>query len=313
MTGAIEEGEQENMREGTGYFTCAVPTSSCKHFKLFSSFFPSVNKMSHILRLADEYQADGVHDLCGKALRDVPKSQSNALEIFLLTTQTATAREDERLDLVRSQCKGIVKNMDLVTIRGSSDFQNLDRDACESLLGERIVRLETFVSQIYPQFIGLIEYCLHLGLECALPGLTCCPVHFPGGTHKVNTGLPRRIGDCSVCKQMIKQMVNSSRTSRKSKVPYAAPKIRSGFGGMRDESTPDASQEHVYGGDHRFDGEVISIVNDFTQIRSYKHLKGTKAPGFGENIRFQVPKKEAPSGFTFGFASSTGPSYFNPR
>lgn len=243
----------------------------------------------------------------------MPKSQSNAMKIFLLTTQTAMAREDERLDLVRSQCKEIVKNMDLVTIRGSSDFQNLDRDACESLLGERIVRLETFVSQIYPQFIGLIEYCLHLGLECALPGLTCCPVHFPGGTHKVNTGLPRRIGDCSVCKQMIKQMVNSSRTSRKSKVSYAAPKIRSVFGGMRDESTPDASQEHVYGGDHRFDGEVISIVNDFTQIRSYKHLKGTKAPAFGENIRFQVPKKEAPSGFTFGVASSTGPSFFNPR
>ena len=71
--------------------------------------------------------------------------------------------------------------MELVDIQGSSDFKNLNGEASVSLLGDRIGRLETFISQIYPQFIGLIEYSLCLGL-LKIPDLKRCPVHFPGKT-----------------------------------------------------------------------------------------------------------------------------------
>ena len=222
--------------------------------------------MGHILRLADEYQAEGVHDFCVKTLRDMSKSKDNAVKIFFLTTQTAMARDDERLGHVRSQCREIIKNMDLANIKGSSDFQNLNRDDYESLLEKRIRRLETFVSQIYPQFIGLVEYCLYLGLECELPGLTCCPVHFPGGTSKVTIGLPGRIGNCSVCQKIIQTMVKRSRTfQRKTSVSSFRTQVK-------------REHVHVYGGEHHFDTAVISIVNDFTEVRD--NLQGGKSPGF---------------------------------
>ena len=220
--------------------------------------------MSHILRLADEYQAEGVHDCCGKALRDMSKSKENVVEIFSLATQTATAREDSRLDNVRFQCRQIVKDMELVEIQESSGLKNLNGDASVSLLGDRIGRLETFVSQIYPQFIGLIEYSLCLGL-LQNPTLERCPVHFPGRTpldwtplkfkwtYEVNTGLPERIDDCSVCRQMIVEMV---KLSHKFSLPPETPR-----------SAP-VPQGHIYGGENHFDLGVISIVNDFKKIMS---------------------------------------------
>ena len=167
-----------------------------------------VNKMGHILRLADEYKVEGVHDFCSKTLRELPKSKDNAVKVFFLSTQTVMAREDDRLDSARLQCKTIVKDMDLVDIQGSGDFKNLNKEACESLLAERIGRLETHMTQVYPQFIGLAEYCLYLGLKCSLPGLVECPEHFID--QKVTTALPERIASCSFCKKMIHNLVQLS-------------------------------------------------------------------------------------------------------
>lgn len=219
----------------------------------------AVNKMSHILRLADEYQAEGVHDCCGKALRDLSKSKENVVQIFSLATQTATARGDSRLDNVRFQCRQIVKDMELGDIQGSSGLKNLNAEASVSLLGDRIGRLETFVRQIYPQFIGLVEYSLCLGL-LKFPGFERCRVHFgpdciPGWKQvqsvEVNTGLPERIDECSVCRQMILEMVElSHRLSLPPETPHLALE----------------PQGHVYGREYHFDSDVIPIVNDFKKV-----------------------------------------------
>ena len=48
----------------------------------------SVDKMGHLLKLADEYDVQGVLDLCIKCLQDVPKSEGNVVKIFYLATDT---------------------------------------------------------------------------------------------------------------------------------------------------------------------------------------------------------------------------------
>ena len=210
--------------------------------------------MGHILKLADEYKVEGVHDFCSKMLRDFPKSEDNAVKVFFLSTQTLMAREDDRLEPVRSQCKTIVKDMDLVDIQGSGVLKKLNKDACESLLVERIKGLETHVTQVYPQFVGLAEYCLHLGLKCSLPGLVECPEHFINP--KVNTALPERIVSCSHCKKMIDRLVELSVESE--------------------------GHERVYGGEHHFNSDLMSIVKNFTTVM--RSLQRKTSLGAAQNL-----------------------------
>ena len=47
-----------------------------------------VNKMSHLLKLAEEYNVEGVLDLCVKCLKDVPKSEENVVKLLYLATAT---------------------------------------------------------------------------------------------------------------------------------------------------------------------------------------------------------------------------------
>ena len=228
-------------------------------------FFPIVNKMGYILRLADEYKVEGVHDFCSKTLRDLPKSKDNAVKVFFLSTQTVMAREDDRLESARLLCKTIVKDMDLVDIQGSGDFKSLNREACESLLVQRIGRLETHITQVYPQFVGLAEYCLYLGLKCPLPGLEECPEHFIN--QKVNTALPERILSCQHCKKMIDQLVQLSFDSE---VP-----------------------EHVYGGEHHFNSDLISILKNFTTVMQSLQRNTSRSvfqPSFSPGTAPQPPR-----------------------
>ena len=262
--------------------------------QLFCFFSPQVNKMSHILKLADEYKVEGVHDFCSKMLRDLPKSKENAVKIFFLSTQTVMAREDDRLESVRLQCKAIVKDMDLVDIQGSGVFKKLNKEACESLLVERIGRLESHITEVYPQFVGLAEYCLHLGLKCSPSGLVKCPEHFINP--KVNTTLPERIVSCSHCKKMIDQLVQMSLESE--------------------------GHEHVYGGEHHFNSDLISIVKNFTTVMQSLQRK-TSLSVFQPNFSFgTAPELPRPveavksgittesSGLGLGHSSGTGSSFW---
>ena len=209
--------------------------------------------MGHILTLADEYKVEGVHDFCSKMLRDLPKSKENAVRIFFLSTQTVMAREDDRLESVRLQCKAIVKDMDLVDIQGSGVFKKLNKEACQSLLVERIGRLETHITEVYPQFVGLAEYCLHLALKCSLPGLVKCPEHFINP--KVNISLPKRIVRCSHCNNMIGQLVKLSLDSE--------------------------GHEHVYGGEHHFNSDLITSMKNLKRIM--RSLEQTTSLGDAKN------------------------------
>ncbi|XP_015778961.1 PREDICTED: uncharacterized protein LOC107356852 [Acropora digitifera] len=244
-----------------------------------------LNQVEHLLKLADEYEARGIVDVCVKLMKSEAQSKDNAVKILHLATCTPTVRDDERLILVREQCYELMKNMELTETQGKEGYKNLERDAMERVLVERIQRLETFVKKIYPQFIGLVEGSLWCVFENAKV-ISTCPQHFLN--KKPNENLLKLMKGCPVCEQMIKQLVNYFRSPRvtqvtqvthptqlprlpqlprpmlsvASNVPtFGSPYTSSGFG----QEAP-ATNEYKYGGNCHFDEEVITIIKDFEEI-----------------------------------------------
>ena len=202
----------------------------------------SVDKVDHLLKLADEYQAKPVFDLCVKCLKDEPKTKENALKIFYLANSTVMAREDERLSIARWECIDLIENMELADIVGKMDFKKLDRDRLESVFRQKTERLETFLKRIYPQVIGLAEFCILLCLEPSRLSITRCPEHF-SSDNEATEGLIERIKSCPVCRKMIEQLVSGSMSNS-----YAHG------------SKPSKPNEHRYGGNCHFDRKLISII-----------------------------------------------------
>ena len=208
--------------------------------------------MGHLLQLADEYQAKGVHDLCVKCLTNEPKSVETAVKILFLANRTVMAREDKRLDGIREDCYDLIKNMELADIREKTDYKSLDQESLENVLVKRNERLETSFRKIIPQFLGLVECCLWSCKEHITP----CPQHFSGV--KPSLDLQLRIRDCSVCRRMISQLVFYSQGRQEFSSPYGVP---FGFGAYNVKNN-----EYKYGGSHHFDNELITIIQDFQTL-----------------------------------------------
>jgi len=157
-----------------------IPEQEHNIFDCLMFLLITVDKVYHLLKLADEYQAMSVFDLCVKCLKDEPKTEENAVGVFYLANSTVMAREDERLDFARWKCTDVIKNMELTDIVGKKDFKNLDRDSLESVFRQKTERLETFLKTIYPQVTGLAEFCILLCLESlnSPSHKTRCPQHF---------------------------------------------------------------------------------------------------------------------------------------
>lgn len=202
-----------------------------------------MNKVEHLLKLADEYQAKAVYNHCVKFLKDEPKSKENAMKILFLASGTVIAKEDKRLDSVRSKCYELINNIELTDILENNDFKSFDRETSENVIVQKAERLEVFLKGVYPQLIGLAEYALWMCLDPSVRSiLTPCPQHF--SNKKSNEDLPERIKSCSVCKRMILQLASSSRS-----------------GSYR-------SSSHHYGGSYHFDDKLVSIIQDFQNILS---------------------------------------------
>ena len=235
-----------------------------------------MNQVEHLLKLADEYEARGIVDVCVKLLKSEAQSKDDAVKILHLATCTPTVREDDRLTLVRGQCYEVTKNMELTETQGKESYKNLEKDAMERVLVERIQRLEKFVKEIYPQFMGLVEWCLWHVLENA-EVISTCPQHFLNKKPRGN--LLRLMKDCSVCRQMIKQMILHLKTSQQTqqtqqtqqrqkggRFSSASPAALFGGGfGTAFASVP-ATTESKYGGSRLLDNKVIIIIQDFEEI-----------------------------------------------
>ena len=260
-----------------------------------------MNQVEHLLKLADEYEARGIVDVCVKLLQSEAQSKDNAVKILHLATCTPTVREDERLTLVRGQCYEVTKNMELTETQGKESYKNLEKFVMERVLVKRIQRLEKFVKEIYPQFMGLVEWCLWHVLENA-EVISTCPQHFLN--KKPIGNLLGLMKGCSVCRQMIKQMILHLKTSQQTqpkqktqqsqeKLPFSftspstAPfqfgagfgsgfgsvpaTTESKYGGNRllDEKmiwAGPATTESKYGGNRLLDEKVITIIHDFDKI-----------------------------------------------
>ena len=238
------------------------------------NFFIQVNQVEHLLKLADEYQTRGIIDLCVKMLKSEAQCKDNAVKILHLATCTPTVRDDESLILVREQCYEVTKNMELTETQGRESYKNLEKDALERILVKRIQRLETFVKDIYPQFIGLVEGCLWCVLENAKV-ISTCPQHFLNKKPKEN--LLKLMKGCPVCRQMIKQLVGYVGSPR---VPKVTPVRRVSrqvlnmpsfsFSSIATNSVCEqvapTNNECKYGGNCHFYEEVITIIMDFEEI-----------------------------------------------
>ena len=227
--------------------------------------------MGHLLKLADEYDVQGVLDLCTKCLQDMPKSEENVVTILYLATDTLTASEDYRLDGVRDDCEILIKEMDLANITAKSDFKKLNRDSMERVFVKRTDRLETFVREIHPQLVGLVEYCLYLKLASSPSVITRCPKHFLSNVPYI--GLLQRIRSCLVCREMITQLVTSSVSNDQQPTKTSGGRFGSttAFGSSSGIFTR-AVKKHVYGGNCHFDEKLVSLLQDINKVVS--------SPGF---------------------------------
>ena len=152
-----------------------------------------------------------------------------------------------------------MKNMELTETQGKESYKNLEKDALERVLVKRIQRLETFVKEVYPQFIGLVECCLWYVLENAKV-ISACPQHFINKIPKEN--LLSLMKSCPVCRQMINQLVYYLKTPQQIIgtafiAPVSHPRLV--------QAVP-ATKERKYGGNCHFDEKVITIIQDFEKM-----------------------------------------------
>ena len=242
-------------------------------------FFLTVDKMEHLLRLADEYQTKSVFDVCLNYLKVLPGIKENAVRTLFLTNMTAMARGDRRLDIVRSGCYNLIKDMSLQDIVKKDDFKNLERDSVESVLVERVKKLEGLLEVVYPQLIGLVEFCLVLclGPKKQNAFFRSCPEHF-NSDHMALEELYTRIKKCTTCRKMIEQLVSHSQQVKSQK--YLGPPTIS-FSSRGTKGTyKDAKLEHLYGGSHYFDSKLVSVIQDL--YKAYKVIASTKASLAGD-------------------------------
>ena len=223
--------------------------------------------MGHLLKLADEYDVQGVLDLCTKCLKEVTKSEENVVKIFYLATDTVIASEDSRLDDVRDECEILLKEMDLANITAKSDFKKLNQCSMERVFVKRTERLENFIREIHPQLVGLVEYCLYLKLASSSSVISRCPQHFP--SNKSYIGLLQRIRSCLVCRGMITQLVTSSISNDKQlgQTSCGLFSQQTAFGSSNANQT-EAVKEHLYGGNCHFDEKLVSLLQDINKVVS---------------------------------------------
>lgn len=183
----------------------------------------AVDKVEHLLKLADEYQTKSVFDVCANLLKNIrARSEVEAIRILFLANTTDMARQDDRLNITRITCYDYIKNMALQKIMEKEDFKNLEQNVRENVLVKRIEKLEELVKKVHPKVNELAEFCVTLCLESSkhCKKITRCPVHY---NSEKRAEWP--LLTCTVCEKMIRQLdsLSMSSTSSRSKQTGASP------------------------------------------------------------------------------------------
>ncbi|XP_078375183.1 uncharacterized protein LOC144658602 [Oculina patagonica] len=110
----------------------------------------TMENVGHLLKLSDEYQVKAIFDPCVKFLEDQPKTKENVMIILALG-------DLYHLENVCKGCDDLLKDLKLTSLSEIVHLQDLNRDKLQHLLTQRIERLETFLDELYPQFMGLVD------------------------------------------------------------------------------------------------------------------------------------------------------------
>lgn len=196
----------------------------------FVTFFNLVQNVDYLLKLSDEYQVKVIFDHCVMFLENQPKTEENAMKILVLASLY-------KLESVRQSYFNKLMNMKLQSILKASQDQDLDKENMQAILSQRIERLENFLDQVYPQFMGLVECCFWLWHE-GKKYMKWCPEHFyEGRSHSAD--IDKRIRECTVCKEMLFTIITNSASNR-------------GY--------------HYYGGSLHFDKRLPKIIREFSEL-----------------------------------------------
>lgn len=195
-----------------------------------------MENIEHLLKLSDKYQVKLVFNPCVKFLEDQLKTKANVMKILTLA-------ELYNLDKARQSCNDLLTDMTLNSMSEIVHLQDLDRDKLQSLLTQRIERLETFLDELYPQFMGLVA-CLFWLLHEADKDVRWCTEHVCDGKLKYRADVDDpEIRACLRCRQMLISIVQES---------YY------GNGVYR---------RHHYGGKHHFNESLQTVIEEFNKLK----------------------------------------------
>ena len=189
-----------------------------------------------------------IFDPCVKFLENQPKTKSNVMKILTLA-------ELYKLDKVREDCDDLLKDMTLKSTLEIVDLQDLGRDKLQHLLTQRIERLETFLDELYPQFMGLVDWCIWLYFKAKIKPMNWCPEHFRDG--KAGSDIDERIIECEVCKEMLLTMTNYKST------------LGTSFGGGMDINSGDlfgSRKTYRCGGSLRLNNRLPDVIQEFVKL-----------------------------------------------
>lgn len=127
---------------------------ACKKAVWFEIVFNLlVLNVEHLLKLSDEYEINHVFESCLSFLKKQPKLKQNVMKLRKMAAMY-------NLKGVLDGCEDFLKNMKLKTLREIVDFKDLDKETLQHFLEQRIERLEEFVDQVYPEYMGVLEYAM---------------------------------------------------------------------------------------------------------------------------------------------------------
>ena len=191
----------------------------------------TVDKVEHLLKLADEYQTKSVFNVCVNLLKnEVAGSKEKAMSILYLANTTDMARKDEKLDVVRKVCYDYIKGMALQKIMEKEDFKNLEQDVRENVIVKRIKKLEELVKKVHPQFKDLVNFCVTLCLESSkhCKKVTRFPMHCNSDSRATRPPFTQ-FKTCTMCEKMVRELSSllmSSASNRSTQPGGSSP-----FGG----------------------------------------------------------------------------------
>ena len=132
--------------------------------------------VEHLLKLSDEYEIKHVFQSCVRFVAKQPKLKQNVMKLRKMAAMY-------NLNSVLEGCEDFLKNLKLKTLREIVDFKDLDRDALQHFLEQRIERLEKFLDQ--GRGVGLTHKQFNLHYSAAV--LSCLTLTPPPPPHTKKT------------------------------------------------------------------------------------------------------------------------------